>query len=281
MPEAGVVRAGDSVMALVARKTGYRDLYYDWEQSQWEAAALELDADAVAWEGLDPRLRRWVADSLAWRALRAETAVSTLVPFVDAAPLEEQGVVLTTQLADEARNLVFFQRYRADVIQQRPSDPATEAGIVPLDHLLGSLLPDAAARVSSGADHALVTGVVEHHLGVLALLALPEADELISLLRGAGELPGLERALDLESGALVRHVAFGLRFVGDATAGSSVAEEAARKAFDRVRPAAVAALGELRRVGGADPPDRSDDLKVEKEPAAWFQAAGLGFLVQS
>lgn len=279
MPEVSAVRSGDAVVALLT-SGGYRDLYYDWEKNQWEAAGLDLSSDVAGWDGLEPLLARRLSDSVTWRAVRARSAITALVPFVDAAPTEEQQVTLTTQLVDEARHLVFFERYLEEVMGRVSSDDEWRRLDVPgLDRLFEPILSEAAGRIGAGADDALVSGVTMYHLGILALLALPDAEDLRGLLAEAGALPGLERGLQLETAALSRHVAFGLRFIGDAIANDPGLTGTARKAFDQVRPLALAALDALRKPVGTEQSRIPDGGTPEKAPAAWFQAAGVGFLL--
>ncbi|MFN2525080.1 MAG: hypothetical protein ABR505_02280, partial [Actinomycetota bacterium] len=101
---------------------GYRSLYYEWEHGQWGAGSIQLATDARAWDELDADWRRALLEALAPFAVGQERASTALVPFVDAAPDEEQQVVLTTHLVDVARHAVFLDRFYAEVAERSEAE---------------------------------------------------------------------------------------------------------------------------------------------------------------
>ncbi|MGH2818742.1 MAG: ribonucleotide-diphosphate reductase subunit beta, partial [Actinomycetota bacterium] len=106
----------DDVLATIDEEPpSYRDLYYRWERQQWEATAIDLSEDRRQWtEELSEHLKRSLLWGLASFYVGEQQVTETLVPFVDAAPSEEQQVFLSTQLVDEARHTVFFDRFYAE-----------------------------------------------------------------------------------------------------------------------------------------------------------------------
>lgn len=103
---------------------------------------------------------------------------SALVPFVGAAPTEEQQVFLTTQLADEARHTVFFDRFYDEVLDEGTEmDSHREAGGGGVSSgyriLLLEMLPEVTERIRRLDDpDALVEGIVLYHIVVEATIAL-------------------------------------------------------------------------------------------------------------
>src|SRR5687767_2962057 len=101
----------------------YADLYQRWEQSSWQATAIDFSRDREGWESLSEIQR----DSALWiysMFFYGEDAVTDgLSPYIDAAPKEEQKYFLATQQVDEARHAVFFHRFFKEVIGAGDSIP--------------------------------------------------------------------------------------------------------------------------------------------------------------
>src|SRR5712691_1602291 len=80
----------------------YRELYYRWERQQWKAMSQ------------DEREMRIYALSAFFQGEACVT--DTLAPYVLAMPDEDMRIFLTTQLVDEARHTVFFERFFRNVM---------------------------------------------------------------------------------------------------------------------------------------------------------------------
>lgn len=271
----------DQIVSLLADgRTDPRALYYLWEQQQWEAGKIDLAPDAGEWPGLDAQTRRAVADSIAWRRMRAEAATTVLVFFVDLAPEEEQQVFLTTQLVDEARHLVFFDRVYAEVaggvgetIEERQGlvdDPAIRS-------LLVEVLPEPAAGLrGAGAGPAeLVSAVCAYHLGIVGALGLTELGALLEHLETEDVLPGIRRGLGFEERAAQRHVAFGVELLAQAIGKRPSLRSVAAGSVERWLPLVRSALGSIAMVAPAvyasEPLADGAMLSLE----GWFAEAGL------
>ena len=255
----------DPVLALLSEGRGDpRSLYYFWEQQQWEAGKLDLTDDRDQWRELDPGTRRPVADSVSWRRLRAGIATTALVPFVDVAPSEEQQVFLTTQLVDEARHLVFFDRVLAEVAGDPGPTVEDRDGIVDdaaLRSLLTEVLPEVVAslRAPAAGPGELVAGVVTYHVVVLGVLSLTEQEALVGYLREENVVPGLREGLSLEARDAQRHVAFGLGLLARSIEELPDLLPAARTALGRALPLALTALS--AGAGSAPTPYSGEDLE--------------------
>ncbi|MGH2808070.1 MAG: hypothetical protein ACRDKT_12445, partial [Actinomycetota bacterium] len=183
----------DDVLAtLDAPVADYRQLYYRWERQQWEAGAIDFAADREQWRSLDASMRRSLLWWIAPFYVGEEQVTNSLVSFVDAAPTEEQGVFLTTQLVDEARHTVFLDRFVDEVVgdsgdgmgdRLRAQEPRLDGG---LRRLLLEELPAVAERIRAqdDGDHsALVEGVVLYHILIEGALALAGQRFLLNFLR--------------------------------------------------------------------------------------------------
>src|SRR4051794_34541073 len=94
-----------------AEGISYDDLYRRWEQSNWQATAIDFSADRDGWAGLTEVQRHsalWIYSMF----LYGEASVTdTLPPYIDPAPRPEQKSFPPTQQVDEARHAVFFHRF--------------------------------------------------------------------------------------------------------------------------------------------------------------------------
>ena len=275
----------DPVIALV-READNRALYYLWERQGWEAGKIDLSPDSQQWGHLDPALRRAVGDSVAWRRQRAEVAISALVPFVDLAPDEEQQVFLTTQLVDEARHLVFFDRVQAEVFRESAGGSADRGSQV-VDPALRSLLSDVVPRHmqqlrEKGAGVAqLSAAMVDLHLVIVGALALTEQAALVSHLETDDALPGIRDGLTLEAGAAHRHVVFALGFLAEAVRRRQVDQAALSASLGASLLHARAALRSAARAAPTVFANLDLVQHAQGSLERWFAEVGLELSVRS
>jgi ribonucleoside-diphosphate reductase beta chain len=200
----------------------YRDLYYRWERQQWEAGSIDFSEDRRQWaEVFSPELRRSFLWGLGSFYVGKEQVTNALVPFVDAAPTEEQQVFLTTQLVDEARHTIFFDRFYSDALEEEGSDMRSR-----LDRqkerlnegfrvLLMDRLPAISERIRDHRDDldALVEGIVLSHLVIEGTLGITGQRFLLNFTGGEGLLPGFTQGFTAIARDESRHVSFGVRFL--------------------------------------------------------------------
>lgn len=213
----------DDVLGIIERETpDYRALYYRWERQQWEAGAIDFSEDRRQWaEEFSPELRRSFLWGLSSFYVGEEQVTNTLVPFVDAAPTEEQQVFLTTQLVDEARHTVFFDRFYSEALDEEGTDmksrlqAQTERLNDGFRTLLLDMLPAASEKIRRDLKDmdALVEGVVLYHLVVEATLALTGQRFLLDYARSNDLLPGFRQGFTAVARDESRHVGFGVKFL--------------------------------------------------------------------
>ena len=243
----------DDVLAVIDAETpDYRALYYRWERQQWESGAIDLTADRRQWtsDEFSDAQRRSFLWGLSSFYVGEEKVTETLVPFVDAAPTEEQQVFLTTQLVDEARHTVFFDRFYDEVLDEEGDDMRSR-----LDRqadrlnagfrtLLLEMLPEAAAEIRRDpADLTrLVEGVVLYHIVIEGALALTGQRFLLDYLRKEDLLPGFRGGFTAVARDESRHVGFGVRFLKEMVARDELYADVIRSALARIAPVSLSVI---------------------------------------
>ena len=93
----------------------YRQLYELWERQQWLTQELDFSRDREDWHGFpdDERYQRMYGLSSFF--IGEQKVTDELGPMMRAAPTEDMRVFLSTQIADEARHVRFFDRFYAEV----------------------------------------------------------------------------------------------------------------------------------------------------------------------
>lgn len=221
----------------------YERLYRLWETNNWSATDIDFSADVGDWrDRLDERQR----DALLWNYalfLVGEEAVArTLTPALDAAPGYPQSIFLTTQIVDEARHHVFFDRFMREVAGLGDDTGSTLAAVdayltwgfrqvfAELDRLSDALR-------KKPKDRPLLTQmIVLYHVVIEGMLAIAGQHFIHRYLKERGILPGFRAGIDNVSRDEARHVAFGIKFLGELVRSSNECRSAAIELLDRVMP---------------------------------------------
>ncbi len=202
---------------------GPLDLYSRWEQYNWRIADLDLAADRAAWDALPAVVRTELTAGLRGFFLGEVAVTQTLAPLAHAAVRQDYQLFLCTQLADEARHTLFFQRCMDVLAAQtgyRPADPhAADGRTEAFADVFERRLKDHTAIVRPGGDPACwYRAVTLYHLlaeGVLAMTVLHSLADTIRALPGLAALSaGLAQVMRDEA----RHAAFGVIAVRDGVA---------------------------------------------------------------
>jgi ribonucleoside-diphosphate reductase beta chain len=232
-------------------------LYDGWEQRNWRISDLDLAADRPAWDALPGVVRAGLLAGLSGLFLGEVSVTETLAPLAYAAPRYDYRLFLCTQLADEARHALFFQRCLDALVgagRHRPDDlhtagRRTEA----LADVVERRLAERTAAVRPNGDPAVwYRAVTLYHLlaeGVLAMTLLHSISDAVRAVPGLTALrEGLARVARDEA----RHAAFGIIALSEGVRGGhrdAIAEEtllgipaAARALVDPERRLATLAL---------------------------------------
>jgi ribonucleoside-diphosphate reductase beta chain len=187
-----------------------------------------------------------------------ERVTATLAPFVWAAPTPEIEIFLSTQMVDEARHTVFFDRWWREVVGTESKDlkellaeirPETNEGY---NTLFYDRLPSTAQRMASNPRDfdAFVEGVTIYHIIVEATIALTGQRFELESMREIGTTDrGFYRGFTAVARDESRHVNFGIK----------VLQEAVRENPERFAPLIQRTLVECLPLiaGTLEPPDPS------------------------
>src|SRR6266700_276918 len=91
-------------------------LYRRWEKQQWAVSDLDFSQDKADWLSLPEGVRQVTQNTMTLFFIGEQAVTDTLAPLLHAAPREDERIFLATQIADEARHTVFFQRFFDEVL---------------------------------------------------------------------------------------------------------------------------------------------------------------------
>ncbi len=230
-----------------SEESSYQELYRMWEEANWSAAALDFSIDARDWTGaVTPVQRRAALWSCSLLLIAQEAGVRTLIPVLEAAPEHSQRTFLTTEIVDEARHHVFFDRFLREVVgrghdEQATLEAARTHATPGLRQLLEELdrLGDALRRKPKERD-VLARTIALHYLVVEGMFVIPAEHFLGRYPVKLGILPSFARGVAAAARDEARHVAFGVKFLRALVASSNDCRAAVIDALDRVLRSAMA-----------------------------------------
>jgi hypothetical protein len=214
----------------------YGDLYARWEAHPWSATALDFSQDRRDWG----QLTEFEQTAALWNYalfFHGEDAVATsLSPFIDAAPRQEQRYFLATQQADEARHAIFFQRFFRDVVGIQGSAQTvlreTEAQLTWGFRQVFAELERTSERLRRDrAPETLAAAVCLYHLLIEATLAQTGQQIIERFLDQRQILPAFRLGIAELARDEQRHIGFGVLLLSDLAA-----------AYPRTVPDAVAEM---------------------------------------
>jgi ribonucleoside-diphosphate reductase beta chain len=192
-------------------------LYRRWEKQQWAVSDLDFTADQQQWTTLDEGQRDTVRSTMILFFIGEQAVTDTLSPILHAAPHEDERIFLATQIADEARHTVFFQRFFDEVLEVRGGlsnalsvvGPEATAGF---RRIFEKDLIEAteAVRKDPSDVKSWVEAVVTYHLVIEGYLALTGQRALLKFFRAVGLMPGFTAGFTAVARDESRHIGFGV-----------------------------------------------------------------------
>jgi ribonucleoside-diphosphate reductase beta chain len=220
----------DKVMSgldrIVDAAPSYKKLFSRWENQQWSSESFDFNVDREQWEGdtFTPDQRAFMEWSLSSFFLGEERVTTELLPFAIAAPSHEARAFLATQISDEAKHMVFFDRFYREVlgvdaetltknVEAQRSRMNREYG-----ELFDGILHDCAETLRKDPSDmsALVRGVTVYMVVIEGTLALTGARFIIRTLKERDWMPGFRQGFTAVNRDESRHVGFGVKFLADA-----------------------------------------------------------------
>src|SRR3954454_4365666 len=200
----------------------YNGLYRLWERQHWSVYELDFTQDRIDWhERIPPDERFQRMYGLSSFFVCEQRVEAELGPMMGAMPDEDMRIFLSTQIADEARHVAFFNRFyeaagvlEADSLQGRLEE--TSAHLTPkFRELFDEMLKSRVDRIASEPEdlETLVEAFTLYHMVIEGMLALTGQHFIIDYNETVGTLPGFVEGFNNVARDEHRHVAFGARFL--------------------------------------------------------------------
>ncbi|MEA2451307.1 MAG: ribonucleoside-diphosphate reductase beta chain [Actinomycetota bacterium] len=221
----------------------YERLYRLWEENPWSATAIDFSVDAEHWQSrLTEEQRRSALWNYAMFLIGEEAVARTLTPVVDAAPTHDATIFLTTQVVDEARHHVFFDRFMREVAGvgtdiQSTLDELESQLTWGFKQIFGELDRVTEALRKKPKDRPLLAQTIAlYHVVIEGVLAIPGQHFIQRYVEKFDILPGFSAGITHVSRDESRHVAFGVKFLGDLTRSSRECRDATLEMWEKVMP---------------------------------------------
>ena len=221
----------DKVMSgldrIIEAAPSYEKLFMRWQRQQWSTEDFDFAEDVRQWRSDDvftEEERKFLLFGFSQFFLGEERVTVELLPFAMGAPSHEAQAFLTTQISDEAKHMVFFDRFYREVLGMKAADIGamldSQRSNVNKDWetLFDGILHDCAERLRRDPSDfaALVRGITVYMVVIEGTLALTGARFIIRSLKERHWLPGFTAGFTAVNRDESRHVGFGVKFLSDA-----------------------------------------------------------------
>src|SRR3954468_8573851 len=247
----------DKVMSgldkIIEASPSYEKLFMRWQRQQWSTEDFDFTEDAKQWA--DPDLisqeeKDFILFGFSQFFLGEERVTVELLPFALGAPTHEAQVFLTTPISDEAKHMVFFDRFYREVFGMKAADIGEmldqQRSNVNKDWetLFDGILHDCAERLRKDPTDfpALVRGITVYMVVIEGTLALTGARFIIRSLKEREWLPGFRQGFTAVNRDESRHVGFGVKFLADAIREDEAHKETIQDTLQETLPVGTLAL---------------------------------------
>src|SRR4051794_26797579 len=201
----------------------HEQLYALWERQNWRAHELDFTKDREDWLVTPAEAQRHTAFSIGRFYVREGRVPAALAPFLPAPPPAEVEAFLATQLVDEMRHAVFFDRWASEVMGLESGSfrarlhEIEDRMLGPWHFLFDDSLREIANRIKDRPDdlELFVEGIVTYHMVTEGVLAMPGQRIMIEYTGDHDLYPGFNEGFRLVEQDEHRHIAFGVRFLRD------------------------------------------------------------------
>ncbi len=219
----------DDVLEVVERGVknlpSYLELYRKAIKQAWSPDELDFSRDRQEWQQLSKATKKRRLWSMRMFFAGEERVASLLAPLVWAAPTKDIEAFIATQLADEVRHTIFFDRYWREVVGTSKEDlegTVEEISVTAHEnpayqYLFYDWLPCQAQLLASNPRDldATVRFVTVYHLVVEGAMFLTGMRFQLEGARRWGRTWGFYRGFTAATRDESRHVIFGVRFLRD------------------------------------------------------------------
>ncbi len=205
------------------RLPSYMDLYFKWERQQWAVQELDFTEDKRQWDAATEEERQ-LRMGLYVGFYAGEIAVTdTLGPYIAAMPRLDQRIFLTTQLVDEARHVVFFDKWFTEVLGKDRAIVGDQMAKAQeymgsfYNYIFYDLLPGISNDLRQHPEDMglLIDGVTLYHIFIEAAMALAGQTRALQTYKQLGIFPGFQEGFTDVARDESRHVLFGVKFLYD------------------------------------------------------------------
>jgi ribonucleoside-diphosphate reductase beta chain len=264
-----------------AQLLDYRELYELWERQQWATQDLDFTQDRIDWhERIDPEERFARMYGLSAFFTGEQRVTDELGPIMRACPTEEMRIFLSTQIADEARHVRFFDRFYGEVGVYEGTDGVADRLRATEEHLneaftelFDVMLKGRVDTLAADPENTelLVETITLYHMIIEGMLALTGQHFIIDYNIKENTLPAFVKGFENVARDEHRHVAFGARFLTD----MAREDDRYRKAMQRMLEESIPIADKV-----LDPPWAAEDenwemFGVSKEETHAFAAQAL------
>jgi ribonucleoside-diphosphate reductase beta chain len=221
----------DKVMSgldrIIEAAPSYEKLFTRWQRQHWSTEDFDFTEDARQWA--DPDMftdeeREFLSFGFSEFFIAEDRVTVELLPFAIATPDKEAQLFLTTQISDEAKHVVFWDRFYREVFNSDAKGIADQLNqhrdVVNKDWetMFDGVLHEAAERLRKDPTDfpALVRGVTTYMIVIEGMLALSAARFMIKSLKERDWFPGFVQGFTAVNRDESRHVGFGVKFLADA-----------------------------------------------------------------
>ena len=212
---------------IVEAAPSYEKLFMRWQRQHWSTEDFDFTEDARQWADPDmftDEVRQFLAFGFSEFFIAEDRVTVELLPFAIAAPHKEAQLFLTTQISDEAKHVVFWDRFYREVFNSDADGIAEQLNqhryVVNKDWetMFDDILHECAEDLRKDPSNfeALVRGVTVYMVVIEGMLALTAARFMIKSLKDNGWFPGFVQGFTAVNRDESRHVGFGVKFLADA-----------------------------------------------------------------
>ncbi len=247
----------------------YRELYYRWERQQWQAQEIDFSSDIIQWERMSEEEQDSFISVIATFFQGESSVTNALAPYVIAMPDEEMRFYVTTQLVDETRHTIFFDRFFKDVLHV-DEGRIEERLLIAQQYMNASMrfilidsLADIAQRLRQEPENRalLVEGVTLYHMITEGTMGVAGQRHLLEYFRRENLFPAFRGGFTAVARDESRHVLFGVRFLRDMMQEDAAYGDVIQAAINTYAPVAIEALA----------PDESEIMSaLERREDPWI-----------
>lgn len=197
------------------------DLYRKYEAQRWNISDLSFETDRRDWNERMTAAQRETFLRVATGFHHGERQVAVdITPLILAAPKDEHKVYMTSQMEDEARHTIFFDRFYREVVGFEATDLMdtldqsyqfmTETFIGSFGYL--AYIADA-LRQRPNDKRLLVSAITNYHMWIEGVLALSVMKITLGFCKQNNLLPGFHKGFLATTRDESRHVVFGMQLL--------------------------------------------------------------------